>query len=268
MLGIIISILAGAAISSVVFRDHGPIWGTIIFLLGFAIANIVIILVLRKKITNLQLGIQNIILESQKQCNVQIANFQRRPPASQQAAYAQLEKIQRAGVEKALAAMDCFKSYYKWNILLNRQLNGMRVHLLYQIKDFKQVDKLLPYTIAFDAQTMAIALVRKYKNKAKDFDKYFNSKSMRLKGDQRAFFACVYAWLKLKNQSKEGLQAAIAALVAAKKVSDNKVLVDNHANLINNKVKHFNNAGFGDIWYGLFLEEPKQPKPVRQQRMY
>ena len=25
---------------------------------------------------------------------------------------------------------------------------------------------------------------------------------------------------------------------------------------------------YGDIWYGLFLEEPKQPKPVRQQRMY
>jgi hypothetical protein len=43
MLGIIISILAGAAISSIVFRDHGPIWGSIIFILGFLIANIIII---------------------------------------------------------------------------------------------------------------------------------------------------------------------------------------------------------------------------------
>ena len=59
------------------------------------------------------------------------------------------------------------------------------------------------------------------------------------------------------------VQKAVAALVAAKKLSDNATLVENCDRLVNGKLKHFSNAGFGDAWYSLYLEEPKI-KPQRQ----
>ena len=60
-------------------------------------------------------------------------------------------------------------------------------------------------------------------------------------------------------------QAARAALTAAKNKSDHPVLLENHEKLVNGKAKQFSNAGFGDMWYALFLEEPKM-KPQRQRQ--
>ena len=62
---------------------------------------------------------------------------------------------------------------------------------------------------------------------------------------------------------------AVAALVAARKLSDNQTLIENCDRLVNGKYKHFNNAGLGDLWYSLYLEEPKiKPQRQVQQRMY
>ena len=38
--------------------------------------------------------------------------------------------------------------------------------------------------------------------------------------------------------------------------------------LANQKYKHFSNAGFGDLWYSLYLEEPKVKMQRQQQRMF
>ena len=43
------------------------------------------------------------------------------------------------------------------------------------------------------------------------------------------------------------------------------MLLENHDKLLNGKAKQFSNAGFGDTWYALYLEEPKM-KPQRQRQ--
>ena len=64
-------------------------------------------------------------------------------------------------------------------------------------------------------------------------------------------------------------KAALAALVEAKKESDHPVLLENYAKLANGKAKQFSNAGFGDMWYALYLEDPKvKPQRQRPGRMY
>ena len=46
-------------------------------------------------------------------------------------------------------------------------------------------------------------------------------------------------------------------------------MIENCDRLVNGKYKHFNNAGLGDLWYSLYLEEPKiKPQRQVQQRMY
>ncbi|MBO5762438.1 MAG: hypothetical protein J6R85_01075, partial [Lentisphaeria bacterium] len=62
--------------------------------------------------------------------------------------------------------------------------------------------------------------------------------------------------------------AALAALVDARKRSDNPVLTENWERLINGKVKHFSNANFGDVWYSLYLETPKFKQQRVQQRPF
>ena len=67
--------------------------------------------------------------------------------------------------------------------------------------------------------------------------------------------------MKLRSGEKS---KALAALVAAKKLSDNPTLIANYERLVNGKEKHFSNADLGELWYSLYLEEPKIK--VQQQR--
>ena len=93
-------------------------------------------------------------------------------------------------------------------------------------------------------------------------DKFYRSKVRRFKGENRAFLASVYAWMKVK-QGKE--QEALKALLDSKKTTDHPAMMENIERLSNGKIKHYSNSGFGDMWYALGLEEPKI-KPQRQMR--
>ena len=123
-----------------------------------------------------------------------------------------------------------------------------------------QTDELLKHCFLMDPRSLAIKLVRLYKTEDPGLDKFYQKRCRRLKGEDGALVASTYAWIKLRQEQPE---KAVAALVAAKKLSDNATLVENCDRLVNGKLKHFSNAGFGDAWYSLYLEEPKI-KPQRQ----
>ena len=109
-------------------------------------------------------------------------------------------------------------------------------------------------------------MVRLYRNEDDRFDKFSRGKIRSAKGVAAAFLASVYAWIKLKQGDEK---AALAALVEAKKESDHPALIDNYTKLANGKAKQFSNSGFGDMWYALYLEEPKvKPQRQRQGWMY
>ena len=191
-----------------------------------------------------------------------VGTFQ--PPSAFKAARQMLEKIQFDAIRKSLAELDGFKKFYIWNVMLSRQINTMKVQLYYQLREYSKVDELLPKAILFDPQSLAIKLARMYKNDNAAIDKFFKLKCRRFKGENGAFLASVYAWIKIKQEKND---MALEALRYAAKTSDNQILRENIDRLVNGKVKHYSNSGFGDTWYVLALEEPKV-KNQRQMRAF
>ena len=80
-----------------------------------------------------------------------------------------------------------------------------------------------------------------------------------------ALIYATYAWMLLRKKQTE---AALKVLVDGKAATDDEVLAANWEHIVNGRVGSFSNAGLGEAWYALLLEEPKQPKPtvVRQTR--
>ena len=176
-----------------------------------------------------------------------------------------LESMQNDALHEALRMTTAFDPFYRWNWMLAKQINTMKMQLYFQLKDYAAVDKLLPKCLLFDARSLAIKLVRMYKKEDPKLDTFYRKKCRRFKGEDGAFLSCVYAWIKLRQDDSA---KALAALVEAKKNSDNAVLLTNYENLVNGRNKHFSNVGFGDNWYALYLEEPKVRPQKVQQRMY
>ena len=259
MLTLIIALLVGGACGYGAAHEWGPGWGIACGVMGFLLAQIVIGLILRSAIKNRQDRIQKILQDAQQKINKQLNLFQIRPPSSQKAAQQILEKIQSDAARKALEATDAFKPLYLWNLMLKKQIAAMRMQLYYQLRDFKMVDECLKSALVIDPQSVAIGLARMYRNEDAKLDKFYASKFRRTRDEGAAFVASVYAWIKLKQGDET---AAREALIAAKKKSDHPVLLENLDKLLNGKAKQFSNSGFGDIWYALFLEEPK----MKQQR--
>ena len=259
MLTFLIALACGAAGGYGAVREWGWGWGVGCGVLGFLLAQLAIGLFLRGAIKRRQDRIQGILQEAQQKINKQINLFQLRPPSGMKAAQQILEKIQNDATRKALEATDDFKPLYAWTLMLKRQIAAMRAQLFFQLKEFKKTDECLERALVIDPQTVAIRLTRFYRNEDPRLDKFYASKFRRARGEAAAFIASVYAWIKLKQGDEE---KARDALVAAKKVSDDPVLLENHSKLMNGKAKQFSNAGFGDRWYALYLEEPK----VKQQR--
>ena len=66
---------------------------------------------------------------------------------------------------------------------------------------------------------------------------------------------------------RKDIDGAFKALNRALEKSDNETLKSNREHLANNRVAHFTNAGLGEQWYALLLEEPKI-RPQRQRMQW
>ena len=263
MLTLIIAVLVGCALGYWAHMESwGWAWVAACGVCGILLTQVAAGLLLRGAVKRRQDRIQAIMMEAQARINRQINLFQNRPPSGMRAAQQTMEKLQNDAARAALEATEDFKPLYKWNLMLRRQIAAMQAQLCFQLKDFKRADAYLEYAILADPQSIAVRMARFYRNDDSRLDKFYRAKSRRAKGENAAFLASVYAWIKLKQGDEK---TALAALVAAKKVSDHPVLLENYARIANGKVKQFSNAGFGDMWYALALEEPKI-KPQRQRQ--
>lgn len=261
MLGLLIVFFSGIVVSVWSFREWNAGWGIVCGVVAMILAWAVIGLLLRRRISVQQQKIQDIMQAAQIKINRQLEMFQRRPPSSEKAARQIMEKIQFDAVRKSLEELNGFKKFYKWNPMLFKQINTMKMQLYYQLREYNKVDELLPKCMLFDSQSIAIKLARMFKKEESGMDKFFKSKIRRFRGDERAYLASVYAWIKLKQDDSS---KALDALLEAKKLSDNPVLLENIEKLTNGRTRHYSNSGFGDIWYALSLEEPK----MKTQRQY
>lgn len=263
MLTIICSLLVGAGvycafIPSGIQSEH-PHWTAAAAVFAFLAVQIVISLILRKLTGRIQLRLQTIMQETQKQIQMKQNQFMRRP-IGQDAMIRELEKEQFAGIDRLLDATKAFEPLFLWNMLLRKQVNTMRMMFLYQERKFDQVDAILPKCLLIDAQSVAMKLARMYVREEEDkaIDKFYRRKSRRFKDNDLVLVVSTYAWILVK---RDRVDDAAKALSDAKiRAKDNPVIIKNWEMLVNGKPKHFSNSQIGDMWYALQLEKPKMPR--------
>jgi hypothetical protein len=239
---------------------YGVAWTIIIGVAVFTACWVGIGLLIRRQINKVNATIQSQMTEAQKKINRKLQIFQNRPGSNVKSVQKTLEKDQNAAIAEALKATKQVERYFKWNFLLKKQINTMRMMFYYQMKDFQKVDELMPGCLLLDPRAIAFKMARLYKQKDPGIDKFFNQKIKRSKGENAVLLYALYSWILVKN-GEAG--KALEVLTEARKKVDHQTIIENREKLANGKIKQFSNSGLGELWYSLYLEEPK----VKQKKM-
>lgn len=254
MLTLIIALIAGVCTGLGAYLCWGWVWAVVFGMFGVIGAQVVIGLIVRKKINVINNSIQEIMVDAQKQINRKIQMFQQKPHGDVKGMQKLLEKEQESHIHEAIKASDMLLPFCKWNMLLDRQIATMKMMYYFQLKDFNKVDELMPRVMFFDARALAIKLTRMYKKDQDGIDKIFKRKVKRYKGDSSVLLYGLYSWILVKQQR---IDEAVKILIEGKEKTGNEVLIQNWEHLVNGRIKQFSNAGLGEEWYALYLEEPK-----------
>ena len=260
MFTLIISLIAAAITGGLSYRVYDTAWTIINTVAAFTVCWIGIGLFIRHKINKVNAAIQDKMAEAQKKINRKLQMFQNKPGANVKSVQKTLEKDQNDAILEALKTTHRIDRYFKWNFLLKKQISTMRMMFYYQMKNFKKVDELLPECMFLDPRATAFKIARMYKRNDEGIDKFFAKKCKRLKGENGALLYGLYSWILVKNGEAD---KALKLLTDARKKVDHPTIVENREKLANGKVKQFSNSGLGELWYSLYLEEPK----VKQKKM-
>jgi hypothetical protein len=237
-------------------------WGWSVFwgVLAFAAGQVAAGFFIQKRVKVGMAGIEAILKDGQKRLQAKVNQWQMRPPGSLKQAQTEMERDQRLFVERALEASTALERFGRWSPLMGRQLATMRLQLYWMLKDFKKVDELMPKALVMDPMMAAIKMARmQMKGEAAGLDALFNKQTRRLRYGQGALLYGLYSWILVQNKDLDG---AHKVLIKACEKMENDTLKKNRENLANNRVGHFSNAGLGDEWFALHLEQPK----IRMQR--
>ncbi len=233
-----------------------PGWGTFLGILVMLAVQVSISLIVRRKTTQINLRIQGIMLDVQKKLEAKQQQFMRRPMDPKQMMQ-QFVREQNAGLERAIAACEEFRGLYKWSFLMERQINTMKMAFNYQLRRYDEADRLMEKSLLLDPQSISMKMARMYKRNEAGIDRFFRKKCRRLKGKNCILPYSLYAWILIRQEKPE---EAFKVMTEAKKRVENDVIVQNWEALANKRPKSFSNAGLGEMWYALALEEPKMPK--------
>lgn len=266
MLTILLGILSGGAVFTVLKKttEMHTFWEIVLAVLGFVAVQIIVSLILRAKMKKVQMNLQSVMMETQKNLERKQQNFIRQHNTNQVMMRMQLEAEQKKGIEAALAVCEQFQPLCKWNLMMKKQICTMKMAFHFQMKNWEEVDKLLPYCTFLDPQTVSMKLARMYKNKDAGLDKFYKKGTRLLRKDSLVLPAATYSWILLKLDRKED---ALKALNDALKKTESAILTQNRDAIINGKMKNFSNAELAESWYVLALEEPKMQK-VQQRVVY
>ena len=270
MFALLISVIVSAAAVAAGMVYHVGLGGEIFGgLAGLLIPQFSIGFIVRKKITVVQNELQEMLKNGQKQMNRKIQLFQTKPGGNIKQIQRQLEGDQKTLITESLAFTKRFEPFKKWSLLMGRQIATMRLQFYYQLKDFEEVDKILATAGLFTGPMMleplaiAMKMARQYKNgDVAGAEKTFKSRVKWFRGNRGTLLYGLMSWIYMQQGESE---KARQLLVKAKDLTADKTLASNWELLSNNKDAAFSNAGLGEEWYGLYLENPPVPK---QQRMH
>ena len=263
MLSILISVLVGAGVGLLLGLTGtlGYGWSTFFGVLAFGVAQFVMGRIFQKRLKGAMESVQAVLVDGQKKIQAKMARWQMRPPGSIQAMQAEIARDQRVFVTEALARTENLRQFTPWVPMMARQIATAQFQLFWMIKEFKKVDELMPKALFMDPTMKAMKMARMYMlgKPTEEIAKVYTKAVRGLRYNQNALLAAAYSWILVQRKDIDG---AYKALIHALEKSDNETLKANREHLANNRVAHFSNAGLGEQWYALMLEEPK----VRQQR--
>ncbi len=234
-------------------------WSLVWGLAGFGATQVSVMLVMRGRIKRMMDGVQDTLRAGQKRMEAKVNQWQIRPPGSVKQAQLELEREQRVFLQQAIGQTAAFEPLYRWSPLLRRQVNTLNMQLHYQMKAFAEVDRLMPDCLFLDPVTAAMRLARMHVRKDPGLDAFFEKQVRRLRYGQGAILYALYAWIAVQRND---VDRAHKTLIRAAAKMENETIKRNLEHLANNRVKQFSNAGLGDEWYALGLEEPR----IRMQR--
>ncbi len=269
MLSLLISAAISAAlVATSIIMNAKPETTTFSGVVGFIAAYFLIGFIVRKRIMKVQNELQAMLQKHQQQMNRKIQQFQTRPGGNIKAMQRQIEEGQKAVCKKALDFTKNLEPFKKWTLTMGRQIATMRLQFYYQLKDFEQVDALFATAGLFKGPMMmepmmiAMKIARQYKNDdIEGAEKTFKRHIKWFRGNKGTLLYGLMSWIYMKTKETE---KARQLLLKAKDITGNETLANNAQLLSNCKEKRFSNAGLGEEWYGLYLENPPTPK---QQRM-
>ena len=241
--------------------DWGIGWSVFFGIVVFGAFQGVVGYFIQKRVKRDMEKIQNILADGQKRLQAKMQRWQLRPPGSIQAAQKEIFEDTRVFVKAALAETEVLKRYRGWVPLIDRQMATAQFQLNWMIKEYREVDRLMPKVMLMDPTMCAMKMARMYMLNADvaEIGKVYRKGVRRVRYNGNVLLAALWSWILVKRGDADG---AFKALTEALKSSDNEVLKTNHEHLMNNRVGHFSNSQLGDQWYSLFLEEPK----IRMQR--
>ncbi len=232
----------------------------------FVLFNLVVGRFVKKRMTAEMEGVQQILADGQKKLQAKMQRWQFRPPSSMQAAQREMFADMNVFVREAIARTDNLDKYRWFVPMIARQKATAQLQLYWMIKDFKQVDRLLPTAFLADPNLAAIKMARAQMLEApiEEIRKTYDKATRRLRYNENVLLAATFSWILVKRNDVDG---AFKVLTEALKNSDNEVLKHNHEQLMNNRPAHFSNTALGDQWFQLQLEEPRNRAP-RQRSVY
>lgn len=233
---------------------------------GFILSQVLIGLIFRKKTAAVTNELQEMMTKSQRQLSNKANQMAMKAGGNVKLVQRQLERDQQQVFQKALDFTARFEPFKKWNLLMGRQIDTMRLQFLYQLKDFEQVDALLAKGLfkgpmMMEPLPVAMKMARQFKNKdVKGAEKTFNWHIKFFRGNRGALLYGLMSWIYVKQGESE---KARQLLLKGKEATASDVLSSNWQLLSNGKEKQFSNKGLGDEWYSLYLETPPAPKAQR-----
>lgn len=263
---IAIAVSCGAFAAAFFAADWGIGWSITIGVVSFVAFQGIFGFLIQKRIKRDMEAVQQALVAGQKRLEQKMQRWKIRPPGSLQAAQKEIFEDTKLFVREALARTAVLEKYRPWVPMMERQIATARVQLNWMIKNFKEVDALLPKAILIDPNMAAMKIARMYMTDQplEEIAKVYRKGVARTRYNGNVLLAATMSWIQVQKGETD---AAFKTLTEALKKSDDPTLKQNHENLMNNRVAHFNNSGIGDQWYSLLLEEPKMRAP-RQRSMY
>lgn len=263
MYSLLIAFAASLAAGAALRASHSSNWFWTVFLslLAFGAAFAAVNWILRRRIMAAMADMQLFLEGGQKRLQAKIKDFQFHPKGDPRQFQEKLQREQKDMLREAIAKTAALERFRNWVPFMQRQINTTRMQFHYQLGEFDKVDALLPKCLVVDPSTAAMKMARQYARKEglEAVEKTFRRAKARCRYNQSALLYAAYSWMLVKEGRLDEAYKLLVQACQDNSVEEgaNTTLPRNRDLLANNRPREFNNAGFGDLWYALQLEQPR-----------